>query len=75
MSYLCLSLSSSKFPFQPEGCAGQTAPELKVDQQLLEIEGQTLHGLKHKDVVMAIKHAFEGELGKVIDFTILDPSN
>ena len=46
-----------------------------MNQQLLEIEGQSLHGLKHKDVVMCIKHAFEGELGKVIDFTVVDPYN
>ena len=60
---------------QSEGCTIQTAPDLKVNQQLLEVKGQSLQGIKHRDEVMCIKHTFEEELRKVIIFTVLDPYN
>lgn len=46
---------------------------MSVGQQILSVNGQSLYGLKHKDVVMAIKSAFEGPLNKTIEFTILEP--
>lgn len=57
---------------QPEGCAAKTAKHLKVGQQLLQVDEVSLHGLKHKDTVMAIKSAFEGPINKTIQFVVLD---
>ena len=48
---------------------------MSVGQQVLSVDGQSLYGLKHKDVVMAIKSAFEGPLNKTIDLIILEPED
>ena len=45
---------------------------MSVNQQILEVNGQSLFGLKHREVVMAIKTGFDGPLNKVIEFVVLD---
>jgi len=45
---------------------------MAVDQQILDVGGTSLFGLKHRDVVMAIKAAFDGPIGKKIKFVVLD---
>ena len=57
---------------QAEGCAAKTAQSLRVGQQLLQVDDTSLHGLKHRDTVMAIKSAFEGPMNKTITFVVLD---
>ena len=47
---------------------------MAVNQQILEVNGKSLFGLKHREVVMVIKEAFDGPLNKVIEFVILDQS-
>lgn len=59
---------------QTEGCAGLTGIGLEVGQQILAISGKSLHGLKHKEAVIAIKNAFEGPINKVLEFVVLDPN-
>ena len=43
-----------------------------MGQQLLQVDSTSLHGLRHKDTVMAIKSAFEGPMNKTITFIVLD---
>ena len=43
-----------------------------MNQQILEVNGNSLFGLKHREVVMAIKNAFDGPMDKVIKFVVLD---
>jgi hypothetical protein len=58
----------------PEGCAARTAvPALRLGQQLLQVDNTSLHGLRHKETVMAIKAAFEGPMNKTLTFVVLDP--
>ena len=58
---------------QPEGCAAKTSvPPLKVGHQVLQVDDTSLHGLRHKETVMAIKSAFEGPMNKTITFVVLD---
>jgi hypothetical protein len=57
----------------PEGCAAKTSvPPLKVGHQVLQVDDTSLHGLRHKETVMAIKSAFEGPMNKTITFVVLD---
>ena len=51
-----------------------TAKGLAVGQYILAINGKSLKGLTHKEVVQAIKSAFEGPMNKVIELTILIPT-
>lgn len=44
-----------------------------MGQHILFINGQALKELNHKDAVMAIKTAFDGPIGKKIEFVVLDP--
>lgn len=60
---------------QPEGCAAQTGMGMSVNQQILEVNGKSLFGLKHREVVMEIKSAFDGPINKIIEFVVLDPSS
>ncbi len=57
---------------QPEGCAAQTGMGMAVNQQILEVNGVSLFGLKHREVVMAIKNGFDGPLNKEIVFVVVD---
>ena len=57
---------------QPEGCAALTGEGLKVGQQILSVGGQCLFNLRHKEVVMAVKSAFEGPLQKTLELVLLD---
>ena len=58
---------------QPEGCAAKTSvPSLRVGHQVLQVDDTPLHGLRHKETVMAIKGAFEGPMNKTMTFVILD---
>ena len=57
------------FPSQPDGCA--TESNLRVGQQILKVNGHSVYGLKHRDVVMNIKEAFKGPLNKTIEFVVL----
>ena len=57
---------------QPGGCAAQTGRGLSVGQQILQVSGTSLFGLKHRDTVMAIKNAFEGPLNKTMEIVVLD---
>lgn len=50
----------------------QTGTGMKVGQQILQVNGTSLKGLKHRDTVMTIKNAFEGPLNKKIEFVVLD---
>ncbi len=59
---------------QPEGCAAQTGMGMAVNQQILEVNGKSLFGLKHREVVMEIKNSFDGPLNTVIEFVVLDSS-
>ncbi len=43
-----------------------------VGQQLLSVGGQSLYNLRHKEVVMAVKSAFEGPLEKTLELVVLD---
>lgn len=61
------------FSLQPEGCAAQTGMGMAVNQQILQVNGNSLFGLKHREVVMEIKNAFDGPMNKVIEFVVLDP--
>lgn len=45
-----------------------------MGQYILAINGKSLKGLKHKEVVQAIKSAFEGPMNKVIELTTLVPN-
>ena len=54
----------------PDGCAAST--KLHVGHQILEVNGSSVYGLKHRDVVMNIKDAFEGPLNKTIEFVVLE---
>ena len=47
---------------------------MSVNQQILEVNGNSLFGLKHREVVMEIKNAFDGPLNKVVEFVVLDSS-
>lgn len=47
---------------------------IAVNQQLLEVNGRSLFGLKHREVVMEVKNAFDGPMNKTIEFVVLDPS-
>ena len=49
-----------------------TGMGMAVDQQILEVGGTSMFGLKHRDVVMAIKAAFDGPIGKKIKFVVFD---
>ena len=44
-----------------------------MGQHILFVNGQPLKNLSHKDAVMAIKNAFDGPIGKEIEFVVLDP--
>ncbi len=57
---------------QHEGCAALTGEGLMVGQQLLSVGGQSLYNLRHKEVVMAVKSAFEGPLEKTLELVVLD---
>ena len=48
---------------------------MAVNQQVLQVNGKSLYGLKHRDVVMEIKSAFDGPLNKIIEFVVLDPTS
>ena len=39
------------------------------------MSGTSLAGLKHKEVVMTIKNAFEGPLNKTLELVVLDPDD
>lgn len=67
-----LSLSLSLYHAQPGGCAALTGTGLQVGQQILQVSGTNLSGLKHKEVVMTIKSAFEGPLNKTLEFVVLE---
>ena len=43
-----------------------------MGQQILQVSGTSLFGLKHRDTVMAIKNAFEGPLNKTMEIVVLD---
>ena len=49
-----------------------TGMGMAVNQQILEVNGHSLFGLRHRDVVMVIKSAFDGPMNKNIDFVVLD---
>ena len=42
-----------------------------LGQQILEVDGSSLHGLRHREVVMAVKESFEGPLNKILTLTVL----
>ena len=48
---------------------------MDVNQQLLQINGRSFFGLKHREVVMEIKKAFEGPMNKVLEFVVLDSTS
>lgn len=50
-----------------------TGMGMAVNQQILAVGGKSLFGLKHREVVMEVKSAFEGPMNKVIEFVVLDP--
>ena len=57
---------------QPEGCAALTGMGMAVNQQVLQVNGNSLFGLRHREVVMQIKSGFDGPMNKVIEFVVLD---
>ena len=59
------------FFFQPNGCAS-SSPGLKVGQLLLQVNGQALHGLGHKDCAKTIAQAFKDRSSDYLEFTVLD---
>lgn len=56
-----------------EGCAALTGMGMAVNQQVLQVNGKSLYGLKHIEVVKEVKSAFDGPMNKVIEFVVLDP--
>ena len=58
---------------QREGCAALTGMGMAVNQQVLQVNGKSLYGLKHIEVVKEVKSAFDGPMNKVIEFVVLDP--
>ncbi len=48
---------------------------MAANQQILQVNDTSLFGLKHRDVVMEIKTAFEGPMNKTIKFVVLDSSD
>ena len=59
---------------QPDGSAAVSGVGLKVGQQILQVNSQSLHGLSHSEAVSVIKSAFEGPLNTTtITFIVLDP--
>jgi hypothetical protein len=47
---------------------------MSINQQVLQVNGNSLFGLRHREVVMLIKDAFDGPMNKIIEFVVLDPN-
>ena len=59
---------------QPDGSAAVSGQGLKVGQQILQVNSQSLHGLSHSKAVSVIMSAFEGPINSTtITFIVLDP--
>ena len=76
--YMCMCMLAcvltSPCTVQPDGSAAVSGQGLKVGQQILQVNSQSLHGLSHSEAVSVIKSAFEGPINSTtITFIVLDP--